>query len=117
MKHLLAFYVLMMGISLRAEITVKEYQEGIADPRVAETIKTYITGLGTGMVYVEAVTKGTPLFCAPDKISINQGNFLEIINSQIKEREATIGKEGTARMVIGGILLKGLIETFPCAIK
>jgi len=114
--------ILFFGIShLYAEVPVKDYRTALSNPDSAAIVKSYVSGLGNGMVYANEFSQrnkqAQPLFCAPSKLTLTGDNFVNLLDAQIKLSEERNGKEPTMNVPIGLLLLEGLVDTFPCEKK
>jgi hypothetical protein len=78
------------------------------------TLKIYIGALGEGMSWANSAltSKGAqPIYCGPQTIPLYAGNYMNIIDDQIKKerREGNIDK-----YPIGLLLILGLEQTLSC---
>lgn len=91
-------------------MTVKGYEA--AKDEVATMV--YIRGLGEGITWANtAATK--KLFCTPAKLALGVDNFVDTLNRQIDNLKHSWPQSKLEEMPIGALLLRGLIETFPCS--
>jgi len=106
-----AFIVTLCIVSLAdAEISIKDYDE----VKNAEWFKIYINGVGIGITWANiAVTdKGQPLYCPPKKLALGAEDYLRIVQDSIEKNKTLKEKMPTYPIEI--LLLRGLIEKFPC---
>jgi hypothetical protein len=92
-----------------AEFTIREYKV----MKRTEIFKEYITGVGRGIYWTNMhlqQTANPPLYCQPIKLSLSADNYLDIIDRYIAENKDKVKPES----FIEFILLKGMIDTFPC---
>jgi hypothetical protein len=104
--------------------TVKEYEDirKKGNEEDKKLIEVYVSGLGQGAFWsnIELSTQGTkPLFCSPKKIALNARNYIQILEETIQyRRDIALGDkiylEKLEKYNIELILIKGLINTFPC---
>lgn len=117
-KTTVALVLLSLSTVLRAELTVEFYKKNMAsrDTSVVALARTYVLGLGEGIrVTNVAVGKnGQRLFCPPEKLALGQENFLDILNQAIADSSRRMTKSDLASTDISVILLRGMIDTFPC---
>lgn len=103
------------------QMTVKQYQANMASRdtnRIAMT-HLYVLGLSEGMSWAEFERRSrlkttTPLYCVPEKFSLNDENLLDIINKEINFLSTLATPKETDTLSIGMLLMKGLERTFPC---
>lgn len=70
----------------------------------------YLSGLTDGLAWTNA--KGTaPLYCPPPSVSIVPAQYREILRRKVESDTSLAGAPA------GYVLLRGLIDTFPCAGK
>jgi hypothetical protein len=105
----LLVFIQLCASSANAEFTVREYKV----MKRTELFKEYITGVGRGIYWTNLQLQQTanpPLYCQPIKLSLSADNYLDIIDRYIAENKDKIKPES----FIEFILLKGMIDTFPC---
>jgi hypothetical protein len=111
------FLFMMFTGPLHAQFTVKDYRELSTDDTGKLLIKTYVRGLGEGMMManLEAGKKNAPLYCAPRNLVVNPDNYLNILERQIKELEVNgMPDERLNALALSIPLMMGLKKTFPC---
>lgn len=120
LKSAAATLLVIVSTSVNAqEMPVLMYEEAMqsSDERVVNLVKTYVAGLGEGMVWANAKANKTPIFCAPETLALNVDNFIQVLNQQIEGyRAPDIVSSGfdVDPKPIGAILMAGLADTFPC---
>jgi hypothetical protein len=83
-------------------------------------LESYISGLGAGYrwfnSHLESQKSHKPLYCQPEMLSLNQHNFISILDNIINKNKekAEMKKITSGDTPIEPLLLDGLIETFPC---
>jgi hypothetical protein len=94
-----------------AGITIKDYQKFKED----KNFQLYLNGIKNGIVftnvYLEFANKPR-LYCPPPKLKLELQNAMTIIDKEIEalRKSDKLREEGW----VEPLLLKGLIETFPC---
>jgi hypothetical protein len=76
---------------------------------------TYLIGLASGLNTANSalkLNKNPPLYCLPPFLKLSASNYKEIVSLGIKDVPASRPDRGS--MDIDGILLKKLIELYPC---
>ena len=105
---LLGFIPLMASFA-DAEWTVKEYKS----MKHTDMFREYITGFGRGTYWANVQlqqTGNSPLYCQPSKLPLSAENYLNILDRYLAENKDKIKPDA----IIEFLLLKGLIDTFPC---
>ncbi len=107
-----AIIVLLSIFSAYAEITVEEYERELKGD---EAFEMYMNGLSRGIGWANASVKercGKPLYCLPEKMVLETGDFTRILDDYIEHKRKT----GVLKPsdYIGLLLLYGLEKTFPC---
>jgi len=117
MKKLILVVALLLSASAAdAEYNIKDYKKYTQDPETKELLSNYITGMGRGYFWVNALlgTKGIKeLFCIPEGLILDK----EVISSLLAQeiREPINGNVYREDDPIELILLNSLIYRFPCA--
>jgi hypothetical protein len=107
---LLGAVMLAASMPLRAEIPVSEYDA----MKNSDTFKVYISGVGNGIKVASIVGElhgNRPLFCPPEKLPLNQDNYLRFLDDAVAERRK---KQTGGDPFVEGLLLQRLQEVFPC---
>jgi hypothetical protein len=102
-------FIQLCASFVNAEYTIREYKV----MKRTEIFKEYITGVGRGIYWTNMQLQQTanpPLYCQPMKLSLSADNYLDIIDRYIAENKDKIKPESFIEV----ILLKGMIDTFPC---
>src|SRR5437879_11081511 len=88
-KRVLAVLLVLISSVATADVTVAEYRQAKSTGGYAwKSVKAYVEGLGTGMLTANVVFKvehETQLFCPPMKLSLEQNNYLQILEQEIVE--------------------------------
>jgi hypothetical protein len=95
-----------------AELLVTEYVKMKSNPEVMTKFKDHLTGIAAGisLMNVRDISEGqSPAFCQPETLSLNQGNYVDILDNVIKNYPKM-----PPDFPVSAALLMGLIETFPC---
>lgn len=87
-----------------------------------ETLGVYVTGAGEAYGWANATLKskgGAPLFCIPDKLSLNGYNYEKIFKDEVERHRSVytpmLDTPGVNSLsLVGLVLLNGLEATFPC---
>jgi hypothetical protein len=110
--------ILVLGLMIStisyAEMTVKNYKAAIKDETLKVIAENHINGIGIGIVWTNNYVthrKQKPLFCEPDKLSLNGANYIAILDDQIEKLKTLSDLDDKS---VAMLLLYGLIETFPC---
>jgi hypothetical protein len=109
-RTIIIFVGVLFLVSLaKAEVQVKDYD------RLKDTawFKIYMNGVGVGFERVNAYlseVKRAPLYCQPEKMTLTSEDYLNIIQDSIRKNKDTIKFNYPIEM----ILLRGLMEKFPC---
>ena len=80
-----------------------------------QAVDSYVLGLASGLNAANSAlvaNKSTPLYCLPPFLKLTTANYKEIIALGIKD--ATTNKPERQSLDIEPILLKKLIELYPC---
>ena len=104
-------WVLVSVVPLGAEPRVKDYDHLKDMPE----FKTYIGGVGTGFAWANANLQfrgQKPLYCQPEKISLEWANYLQILDRKMKDDDYL--KRIPSDRFLGLVLLRALQEIFPC---
>ena len=101
-------------------LDVKTYRESAGQDatKLAVTEMIYITGVGEGLTWANAQLSALGrdrLYCAPAKPGLSLANYKEILDRQIAEEAKRRSEKELDQLNIESLLLKGLIEAFPCA--
>jgi hypothetical protein len=116
---------LLIGIgaqSLSAEFRVKEYQalKESSDPAQKALLEEYINGVGQGISWANSYLHSTNrqrLYCAPENLALNADNYEDMLDRHIAKLAKTVTQEKLDGSFIGLVLLRALIETFPCKVQ
>jgi hypothetical protein len=104
--------LLLISSVATAEITVGEFREAKARGGVKWSgIELYVNGVGTGFATANVALESEhkpPLYCQPDKLTLESNNYIEMLEQQIAERKAA------DKVSINIVLLFALKATFPC---
>jgi len=118
---LLVLPLVILAAPLRSEMTVKDYQKfkNSNDAVLVGATRAYVNGLGEGVEWAETSAMvlnpdGVRLFCLPSKLSLNEDNFVDLLDQQIKREAAETTQDKLEKSYIGILLVKALRETFPC---
>ena len=115
---------LALSFPMMGEISVKDYQEDISSPNQVKALsmRSYMGGLARGIfgtnVWFVRFGSGHPMYCAPDKLPLNEDNYLRILDDEIKivvslgESQAEVDA-----LPVVTVLIRGLRNTFPCPNK
>lgn len=108
MKSLtLAVLVALVCKPLSADMTLQTFNE----TKNKEITKAYVTGLGIGIGWANGVMEdqyGKRLYCQPGNLVLGVENYKSMIEQAAKEAKATPDDP------IEILLIRGLVETFPC---
>jgi hypothetical protein len=107
---------IMGALPLRAQFTVKDYREFSVTENGKLLVKTYVKGLGEGMMIanLEAKKKKGTLYCAPQNLAVTPDNYLNILERQIKDIGVTMPAAKVDDLPLSILLMRGLQQTFPC---
>ena len=75
----------------------------------------YLTGIGRGVFWANTVLKAnnqTPLFCMPNKLALDQGIILSLIDQEV--RNPSSGQQWTEDTSIELIMVVAFQKRFPC---
>jgi hypothetical protein len=122
MQHMrsgvMTFCLFMLSASVRADITVKTYNEVMTSKETHEVElgKTYIKGLGVGIEWANTMAKlrKSPLFCPPDTLSLGLKDYIDILDRQIEKYSRLVNQAELQKMWVGSALMHGMEATFPC---
>jgi hypothetical protein len=97
-------------------LTVKKYRSDMASDLSRQILTVYIRGMGEGMIWINTKLERQkrPLFCLAEKVVLNDDNYIDIIDAQIKKLAAATTQAELDDFQIGTILMYGLQATFPC---
>lgn len=109
----------LMPVLGNTEVTVKLYEEAIAtdDKGAKESILLYLSGLSHGLEWSNAMNKDNPLYCQPGKLALTTSNYVNLLNDEIILHRNYALKDPTYSVddkPLGLILLRGVMNTFPC---
>jgi hypothetical protein len=94
------------------QMTIKKYQELKAKDALGDVwFQAYITGLGRGFLWMNAVlaSRGQPqASCVPEHLTLNADNYIDVLNRELKRDSMPDA------MPIEMELLGGLMRPFPC---
>jgi hypothetical protein len=113
--------VLFLGtVGVRAELTVKQYKiqmSSTEDTVPMAMAKMYVLGSGEGIRVTNVLlqVKGKRLFCAPKNLALGVENFVDILNRSITGAAMRTPQAELDETDISVLLLRGVLETFPCA--
>jgi hypothetical protein len=97
--------------------TIGDYKNAMAseNPARISLMKQYVLGVGDGLGWGSAGSK-EELFCPPPKLTLTLDNYINILNSHIRDLDRLWANETEKvdRRFIGLVLLEALRETFPC---
>ena len=117
----LALALLGGASSAAAAMTAEFYEKMMRDPQQKEIAKAYVSGVAGAYqsINVDIVVhnKGTPLYCPPDGLTLNNQNYIDILESRLSEIvEMKAGKPFMKGYIalIEPELLRGLQKMFPC---
>jgi hypothetical protein len=105
-----AFFLVSLA---SAEVPLKLY-EGVKN---TETFKIYLDGVGSGFCWANSrvkATGGRPLFCTPTNLALQAENYSQILRDYIEKNMKELMERLGPDYPVEGLLLLGLIETFPC---
>ena len=108
-------FLLLCFINPAYSISIIEYEEAFSSQERKGIIRLYISGIGSGMMWsnIELESRGEkPLYCQPEKIALNTGNYIRIINDELAKDELTEAEKELSS--VAKYIMKGLISTFPC---
>lgn len=94
-----------------ASMSISEFETKIK----SRDTDTYLIGLASGLNIANSslkLNKNPPLYCLPPFLKLSASNYKEIISLGIKDIPASRQDRGT--IDIDGILMKKLIELYPC---
>src|SRR5438093_13658966 len=88
---MLALFIALGAVQLRAELTVKNYRvlNASKNPSTVAGTKYFIDGLGQGLGWAETVLELRKserlLYCQPEKLSFGLEMYINIINKRIEK--------------------------------
>ena len=99
-------------------MTVKVYLEGRknADKKIASGL--YLGGVGTGFDWANFLIKKRgqmPLYCVPSALPLSGPVYVNMVDRQIEFLRSRMSKADLEKESAPLLLLKALIEAFPCA--
>jgi hypothetical protein len=115
---LLTLILWVTGPCVSAEpdaLSLKWYRDQKTNPTTPDAsrlIELYLKGVGDGLVSANsmmAYRHQQPLFCQPDELALQSGNFIDILEREIKRPPPWRDDSS-----LPFILLRGLQNTFPC---
>jgi len=113
-KWILLISACLLGGSSYAAMTYKAYRDAKkADEAGWILMRMYINGLGHGLQVANAeleMRNERQLYCAPPNLSMNQGNYVDLLESTLSNSKSPIPDNTD----IDSVLLIGLQKTFPC---
>jgi hypothetical protein len=56
----------------------------------------------------------SPMYCAPDSLALDGNDYVKMVDRQIEQLRRTASESDFKGMLIPALLLKALIQTFPC---
>jgi hypothetical protein len=100
-------------------LTVKKYRSDMASDLSRQIVTVYIRGMGEGMIWINTKLEREkrPLFCLTEQVVLNDDNYIDIIDAQIKKLAAVTTQAELDDFQVGTILMYGLQATFPCKAK
>ncbi|TXI25331.1 MAG: hypothetical protein E6Q61_02565 [Nitrosomonas sp.] len=99
-----------VSASAMAEIPVSQYDQF----KATETFKTYITGVGRGFQWANAMLRNEgmpPLYCAPDNVGFDQNDYLSLLENEVEKKNLRTDSPDAA---VEMVLLFALKHAFPC---
>ena len=120
MKNTIFLTVLLFScISPAFPMDVKKYEEMKNNHKSRAALALYIGGIGESYSWSNAIVtlRGDKnLFCPPLKISLNEGNYIDIVDKQVVKMKNTKNKDAKAEEIpIELMMYYGLVEAFPCS--
>ena len=109
MKSIIFLLTMFLSTNVFSEILVKDYLKH----KNEEQVKSYVMGVGVGYGWsnVKLMIRGEKqLFCLPPNLSLNQQNYLTIIDDALKNSKPKEADDTPIEL----ILINQLIKTFPC---
>jgi hypothetical protein len=112
-------------MALPAGVSVTKYREMMAhQPGSSEraSMEVYVRGLGDRISWAQALVAKRlygPLYCVPNNLALGTENYVDILNRQISQELTRAGQSGVPssfveQEYISVVLLRGLLDTFPC---
>jgi hypothetical protein len=101
-------------------MNVKTYKEMQASDTGRNTVRAYIDGVGEGFGWANIKLDfdgNAKLFCTPPTLTLNNDNFLRILDDEIALNAKAIAAEALSVAPVEFLLLQGLQKTFPCPAK
>jgi hypothetical protein len=100
-------------------LTVKKYRSDMASDLSRQIVTVYIRGMGEGMIWINTKLEREkrPLFCLTEQVALNDDNYIDIIDAQLKKLAAVTTQAELDDFQVGTILMYGLQATFPCKAK
>ena len=80
------------------------------DQELLEYTSIKVDGIGVGLSWANSIIEGNPLYCAPNSLSLNRNNYMQILDDEIERGDALYDEDTP----IGLVLYMGLANTFPC---
>jgi len=100
------------------EIIYSDYERWKSSPETETLINSYISGAEAGFGWANTLLESKeqkPLFCQPRKLSLNIQTTKDIIKEKVKNLlKLGLTQEEIDKYPVPLILIKGLIDTFPC---
>jgi hypothetical protein len=109
-----AFFLMLIALTARAEMTVAQYESGLQTKRTAKIVRLYVHGLGDGMAWANEIPGQAPFYCTPANKPVGDEEYFDLINLQIEASNSQMSAGEVANLSVGLLLLKGLQEVFPC---
>lgn len=103
--------LLLLSQNAFASLSIAEFEE----KNKSQNTDTYIVGLASGLSAANNAliqNKTPPLFCLPPFLKLTVVDYKEIIALGIKD--IPVGRPNREAMDIDGILLKKLVQLYPC---
>ncbi|HMD49851.1 MAG TPA: hypothetical protein VKG79_12160 [Bryobacteraceae bacterium] len=98
--------------SCRADMTVGMYLKG---DRVINGV--YLNGVGQGFSWANYWMKQQgrpPIYCEPDSVALDGSDYVKMVDRQIERLRRTASEPDFKGMLVAALLLKTLVEAFPC---
>jgi hypothetical protein len=113
----LAALLTCSSFSANAGYSLDKYREYTTSksPQKELLMDTYITGVGTGIFWSNAVLEAQgkqPLFCMPAKLALSPELIKQLLSRQIETHDG--GPPYTGDKDVEIIVLSSFIQTFPC---
>lgn len=116
-RAVLLSVMMVFTVGAHGAITIGDYEEAKARGGMSDTLKMYITGMGTGIISTKAFAKSEfmrfgidheLLFCPPPRLDLSGSMMVKILDRAIAENNFN------DHQPISNALVAGLIQTFPC---